>query len=203
MAKQIIPKKMLLKEKTGLFFGSFNPFHSAHLIIADYMLKFTDINEIWFVISPQNPFKQKNILLDQYQRLQLVNLAIQDNSKLKVCDIEFKLTKPSYTINTLNYIKEKYPKKQFLLIMGSDNLKTFYKWKDYRQIIKNYELYVYPRYKSDKTETLNKQIKIIDAPLTEISSSFIRDAIKNKKDVKYMLPVKVYDYIKKMHFYKK
>ncbi len=199
-------KKMLFKKKTGLFFGSFNPIHSAHLIIADYMLKFTDIKEIWFVISPQNPFKQKNILLDQHQRLQLVNLAIKDNPKLNACDIEFNLTKPSYTINTLNYIKEKYPEKKFILIMGLDNLKTFYKWKDYRQIIENYNIYVYPRYESNKTEidyTSNKQIKIIDAPLTKISSSFIRDAIKNKKDVKNMLPKKVYDYIKKMHFYEK
>ncbi len=190
--------------KTGLFFGSFNPIHIGHLLIANYMVEFTDISEVWFVVSPHNPLKQKQSLLEGHHRLSLVNLAIKDNPNLKATNIEFKLTQPSYTINTLNYLKGKYPKKDFILIMGTDNLNTLNKWKNYEQILKYYELYVYPRPKFDGGIFKNHpKVKIINAPLMEISSSFIRKSIKKDKDMKYILPQKVYQYIKKMHFYEK
>lgn len=194
--------------KIGLFFGSFNPIHIGHLIIANYMVEYTDLNRVWFVVSPHNPLKEKKTLLADNYRLQLVNEAIVDNNKLKASNIEFKLPQPSYTINTLIHLSEKYPKYKFALIMGSDNLVTFHKWKNYEQILKHYELYIYPRPDSE-TKTLSPDlqnhpnIKKVDAPLMEISSSFIRKAIKEKKDVRYMLPEAVFNYIREMHFYEK
>lgn len=194
--------------KIGLFFGSFNPIHIGHLIIANYMVEYTDLNRVWFVVSPHNPLKEKKTLLADNYRLQLVNEAIADNNKLKASNIEFKLPQPSYTVNTLIHLSEKYPKYKFALIMGSDNLFTFHKWKNYEQILKHYELYIYPRPNSEiKTLHSNLQqhlsIKKVDAPLMEISSSFIRKAIKEKKDVRYMLPEAVFNYIREMHFYEK
>ena len=197
--------------KIGLYFGSFNPIHSGHLVIASYMAEFTDMDKVWFVVSPHNPLKEKNSLLKDHHRLRLVNEAIGDNNKLKASNIEFKLPQPSYTINSLAYLKEKYPKYKFVLIMGSDNFATLHKWKNYEQILEQYEIYIYPRKeeseKVKKWESVNEsgkqRIKFIDAPLMEISSSFIRNAIKNKKDVRYMLPESVYNYIKEMHFYEK
>ena len=191
--------------KIGLYFGSFNPIHIGHLAIANYITEFTDINKVWFVISPQNPFKNKISLLNDNHRYQLVNLAIESFNKFKASNIEFKLPKPSYTIDTLTYLKEKYPNKKFVLIIGSDNVPTFDKWKNYHEIIRQYEIYVYPRPDTDLKLVEDKypSFKIIDAPLIEISSSFIRNAIKEKKEVKYFLPEKVYEYIKEMHFYEK
>ena len=149
---------MALKSNIGLFFGSFNPIHIGHLIIANYMINFSDLTEVWFVISPQNPFKEKKTLLSEHHRLELVRIAIEDNNNLKVSDIEFKLPQPSYTINTLTYLQEKYPKKKFSLIMGEDNLKTFHKWKNYEEIIKYYELYIYPRPNCKQDSKLENQI---------------------------------------------
>lgn len=190
--------------KVGLFFGSFNPIHAGHMVLANYMLEYTDIDRIWFIVSPHNPLKKKNSLLDEKHRLQLVNIAIGDNNRLKASDIEFKLPQPSYTIVTLAYLKEKYPEHEFVLIMGADNLSNFHKWKNYEEILKNYQLYVYPRPDTEKSMFDNHpQVKLVNAPLMQISSTEIRNAIRNKKDVRYYMPEAVWNYIKEMHFYEK
>ena len=190
--------------KIGLFFGSFNPIHTGHLILANYMAEFTDLKEVWFVISPHNPFKQKATLLSDNHRLELVNLAITDDDKLKVSNIEFKLPQPSYTINTLVKLKEKYKKNDFVLIMGADNLESFNKWKNYEEILENHQLYVYPR-PGHQGGVLKDHPNVVfhDAPVIEISSTFIREAIKHKKNVRYFMPDSVYKYITEMHFYEK
>jgi nicotinate-nucleotide adenylyltransferase len=190
--------------KTGLFFGSFNPIHIGHLILASYMAEFAGLKQVWFVVSPHNPLKQKKTLLNDYQRLEMVKLAIEGNAKFKAIDIEFKLPQPNYTIDTLTHLKEKYPKKNFVLIIGEDNLNNFNKWKNYEALLEQYELYVYPR-KDLQTKSplaMHPKVKMIDAPVVEISSSFIREAIKLKKDVQYMLPEKVSRHIDEMNFYK-
>jgi nicotinate-nucleotide adenylyltransferase len=190
--------------KIGLFFGSFNPIHTGHLVIADYMAEFTDLKQVWFVISPRNPLKAKQSLLQDFHRLALVREGIKDNKKLKASNIEFKLSQPSYTINTLIHLSEQYPQHEFVLIMGCDNLQTFDKWKNYNQIFENYEIYVYPRANSSGGKFADHpKVKMIDAPIMEISASFIRKAIKDKKDVRYMMPESVYNYIEEMHFYEK
>lgn len=190
--------------KVGLFFGSFNPIHVGHMVIANHMLAFTDLDRIWFVVSPHNPLKQKQTLLHETQRLQMVTLAIGENNKMKGSNIEFKLPQPSYTINTLTYLKEKYPSHDFALIMGSDNLESFHKWKNYEEILKNYELYIYPRPGSNVGDLAkHKKIKFVDAPLMEVSSTAIRNAVKEKKDVRYFVPPAVWEYMKEMHFYEK
>lgn len=190
--------------KVGLFFGSFNPIHVGHLVLANYMLEYTDLDRIWFVVSPHNPLKKKNSLLDEKQRLHLVNLAIGFNNKLKASNIEFKLPQPSYTINTLIYMQEKYPQNEFALIMGADNLESFPKWKNYEEILKHYQLYVYPRPKNDGGELKNHpQVKLVNAPMMEISSTAIRQAIKEKKDMRYFMPEEAWQYLKEMHFYEK
>lgn len=190
--------------KIGLFFGSFNPVHNGHLIIANYMLEYSDLNKICFIISPQNPFKKRTNLLADYHRYELLNLAIEDTSNYEVSDIEFKMPKPSYTIDTLTYLKEKHPKKEFVLIMGSDNLQSFKKWKNSDIILQKYNLYVYSRPDFDGGELKkHKKVKFINAPLMEISSSFIRNAVKEKKDIRFFMPEKAYNYMKEMHFYEK
>lgn len=190
--------------KVGLFFGSFNPIHVGHMVIANYMLAHSDLDRIWFVVSPHNPLKEKNSLLPETHRLQMVTLAIGDNNKMKASNIEFKLPQPSYTINTLAHLKEKYPNNDFALIMGSDNLEGFHKWKNYEEILKHYELYVYPRPNIKGSELFHhKRVKMIDAPLMEISSTSIRKAIKEKKDVRYFVAPAVWDYMREMHFYEK
>ncbi|MDQ3193038.1 MAG: nicotinate (nicotinamide) nucleotide adenylyltransferase [Bacteroidota bacterium] len=190
--------------KTGLFFGSFNPVHIGHMILANYMAEFTDLQQVWFVVSPHNPFKQKKTLLDEHHRLEMVKLAIGDNPKLKASDIEFKLPQPSYTIDTLTYLKEKYPKHEFALIVGEDNLLNFQKWKNFEQILDQYQLYVYPRVGSNEHALKDHpKVNFVDAPVIELSSSFIRQAIKNKKDIRYMLPNDSARYIEEMNFYKK
>lgn len=193
-----------MKKKTGLYFGSFNPIHNGHLIIANQMLANSDLEEIWFVISPHNPLKEKASLLEDYHRLALVKIAIDDNPKFKACDIEFKMPQPSYTIHTLVNLEEKYPGRSFGLIIGSDNLHSFDKWFNYEQILNNYKLYVYPRpnYIGCDLKT-HPSVKWVDAPLIEISSSYIRNCIKDDKSVRYLIPDKVLDYINDMHFYKK
>jgi len=190
--------------KIGLFFGSFNPIHIGHMVIANYFCEFSDLNKVWFVISPHNPFKEKSTLLADHHRLQLVKAAIGDYNKFKASDIEFKLPQPSYTINTLTYLQEKHPKYKFALIMGSDNLKSFHKWKNYEQILNNHELYVYPRPGEDGGELIkHPNVRTVNAPLMEISATFLRQALKEKKDIRYMIPEGAFNYIREMHFYEK
>ena len=191
--------------KVGLFFGTFNPIHSGHMIIANYMAEFSDLDEIWFVVTPQSPFKQKNSMLSDHHRLAIANIAVEKYPKLKTSDIEFKLPQPNYTINTLLYIEEKFPEHQFCLIMGEDNLKGFHKWKNFETILQNYELYVYPRISDGKVESeflKHPNVHSVEAPIVQISSTFIRKSIKSKKDIRTMLPANVWNYIDEMNFYK-
>ena len=191
--------------KIGLYFGSFNPTHIGHLVIANHIAEYSDLNQIWFVVTPHSPFKKKSSLLDNHQRLEMVYRATKDYTKLKPCDIEFNLPQPNYTINTLAYLQEKYPDHEFSLLMGEDNLKSFHKWKNYELILANHDIYVYPRVSEDKVETQfdgHKKIHHIDAPIMELSSTFIRNAIKDGKNVKPMLPEFVWEYLDEMNFYK-
>lgn len=199
--------------KIGLYFGTFNPIHVGHLVIANHMAQYADLDEVWLVVTPRNPMKEKDSLLADYHRLALVNRAIEDNNKLKTSDIEFKLDRPSYTSNTLAYLKEKYPKHEFDLIMGEDNLRTFHKWKNHENILLNHRLLVYPRLLTLQEEAGAKKIKdnalanhqnvkMIDAPVMKISASFIREAIKAGKDVRYLLSEPVWNYVDEMHFYR-
>ncbi len=192
--------------KVGLFFGTFNPIHIGHLIIGSYMVEFTDLGEVWFVVTPHNPLKEKQSLLPDLHRYRMVEEATEDYPRLKPSNIEFGLPQPNYTINTLAYLSEKYPENEFVLIMGEDNLKTLYKWKNYEALLENYAVYYYPRIYS---ETQDDQMPIkgklhrVEAPVVEISSTFIRNAIKQKKDIRAMLPPGVWNYIDTMNFYKK
>ncbi len=174
------------------------------MAIANYMVEFTDMDQLWFVVSPQNPLKEKKTLLGQNQRLYMVNVAVEDFSKFKSSNIEFDLPKPSYTVNTLAHLKEKYPKHTFSLIIGQDNLATFDKWKNHEEILKHYKLFVYPRPDAGKSK-FDKHPNVImtEAPTMDISSTFIRDAIKKKKDVRFFLPEKAWEYVDSMNFYKK
>lgn len=190
--------------KIGLFFGSYNPIHNGHLVIAAYMAEFSDLSQVWMVVSPHNPLKPAGSLLQDHHRFEMVRIAIGDYRKLKASKIEFALPKPSYTINTLAYLHEQHPNDEFVLIMGSDNLSTFKKWKNWEQIIEHHEIYIYPRPGDDGGELKNHpQVKLIDAPLMQLSSTFIRQSIHDKKDVRFMLPESVYNYIDEMNFYKK
>lgn len=190
--------------KIGLYFGSFNPIHVGHLIIANHILEQTEMDKLWFVVTPHNPHKKKKSLADNYDRLHLVNLAIEDNEKMQSSTVEFNLPQPSYTIDTLTYLKEKYPEKKFVLIMGGDNLEGFHKWKNYEMILENYEIMVYKRPSYTVPELANhKNINILDAPLLEISSSHIRALIKEDKSFKYLVTDKVYDYLIENPIYKR
>jgi nicotinate-nucleotide adenylyltransferase len=188
--------------KIGLFFGSFNPIHNGHLAIANYMIENGNIDRLWFVVSPQNPFKDKEVLLDDQLRLEMVNLAIRGEDRFLACDVEFNLPQPSYSISTLNCLKEKYPDVEFLIIMGSDNVIHLKKWKDYQQIVGEYRFLVYPRPAFDiKSLDLIGNFTLIDAPLMEISSTSIRKAIAEKQDVDQLLPAVVFDYIVRNKLY--
>ena len=188
----------------GLFFGSFNPVHIGHMALANYMLSFTDMEKIWFVVSPQNPLKSKNQLLDQNHRLLLVNVAIDDHPHMRSSNIEFSLTQPSYTINTLVHLKEKYPEHTFSLIMGQDNLQFFHKWKNHEEILRGFHIYVYPRPDCEASEfESHAHVHMTEAPRMDISATFIRNAIKDKKDIRFFLPAKVWEEIDTMNFYKK
>jgi len=190
--------------KIGLFFGSFNPVHNGHMAIAGYLAEFTDLDQVWFVVSPHNPLKEKESLLADHHRLQLVNIAIGDYKKLKASNIEFSLPKPSYTVHTLSYLFEKHPEHEFVLILGADNLSSFRKWKNWEQILELVQLYVYPRRESDGGDLLqHHSVKLVNAPLMELSATFIRKAIRDGKDVRFMVPTAVWEYMREMHFYEK
>lgn len=191
------------KTKIGLFFGSFNPVHNGHLMLANYIVEYTDLDSIWFVVSPHNPFKDKKSLLQDHHRRDMLEIAVKDDPRFEVCDIEFYMPKPSYTIDTLVRLSERYPNTDFYLICGMDNLVSFHKWKNYQVILDNYHLLVYPRKGYDGGELLNHQsVQVIDAPVIEISSSFIRDAVAENKDIRYFMPEKAYKYMTDMNFYK-
>lgn len=200
----ILSPKTNLKLNVGLFFGSFNPVHIGHMAIANFMVEFTDIDQVWFVVTPQNPHKLNQSLLSEYDRLEMVNLAIGSDLRFRASDIEFRLPKPSFTVDTLATLSDKFPVYTFKLIMGSDNLKCITKWKNYEAILLNYGILVYPRPGFKTEEAIrHKNITIAGAPLMEISSSFIRRAIHDEKDVRHFLPGAVFDYIDKMNLYKK
>lgn len=188
--------------RIGLFFGSFNPIHVGHLIIAQSMLNGTDIDEVWFVVSPLNPFKSSKQLLHEFDRYDMVYLAIQDNDRFKVSDIEFHLPKPSFTIDTLTYISEKFTQHDFTLIIGSDNLASFSKWKNHEVILDQYGLLVYPRPGSMHSElTQHNNVSTVEAPLLDISATFIRQKIRHQKSIKYLVPDSVLACIEEKKFY--
>ncbi len=209
-------------KQIGLFFGSFNPVHNGHMMIANWMAEFGGVDQVWFVVSPLNPFKQRQSLLADYHRIELVNRAISDYPRFKASAIETKLPKPSYTIDTLAYLSEQYPDFQFTLIMGSDQLRDFHRWKNSQEILVNYKILVYPRpedIQEAKTGTPENQnvhhasritlhdllnhpsFTLVHAPQMEISSSFIRQSIKEGKDVRFFVPPQVWEYMQEMHFY--
>jgi nicotinate-nucleotide adenylyltransferase len=189
---------------TGLYFGSFNPVHMGHMMIANYMVEYAGVDELWFVVSPHNPHKKKENLLNDYDRLDLVQRAVEGDDRLQVSDIEFFLPRPSYTTDTLAYLKDRHPDRAFRILMGSDNLKNLHQWKNYESIIENFGIIVYPRpgFEQEKVQS-HKNIMVAEgAPLMEISSSFIRKAIKNGRDVRHFLPVKAWEHIEKKGFYR-
>ncbi|QAA82453.1 nicotinate-nucleotide adenylyltransferase [Aequorivita sp. H23M31] len=201
-------------KKTGLFFGTFNPIHIGHLIIGNYMVEFSDLDEVWFVVTPHNPLKKKKTLLEDHHRLAMVRIAVEDFPKLRVSNVEFDLPQPNYTINTLVHLEEKYPNHTYCLIMGEDNLKSFPKWKNYNIILDRYPIYVYPRISNGNVDSqfytspdggkkiYHEKIKMVDAPIIELSSTFIRKGIKSGKNIRPMLPAEVWKYLDEMNFYK-
>ncbi len=194
-----------MKKQTtiGLFFGTFNPIHIGHLVIANYIKEYAPITELWFVISPQSPFKKNQTITDDRHRLEMVNLAIDKASGYRASDIEFYMPKPSYTIDTIGYLMDKYPTKKFSIIMGADNLATLHQWKNAERLVELCQIIVYPRPGYEPINSnLNANVLVVNAPLMEISSSFIREAIKEKRDVQFFLPPKVWDYICKMDLYR-
>ncbi len=189
----------------GLYFGTFNPIHVGHMIIANHIVEFSDLDEVWFVVTPHNPFKKKSTLLEDNHRLQMVRIATEDFPKLKPSNIEFNLPQPNYTVNTLTHLYEKYPQHDFSLIMGEDNLQSFHKWKNYETILKNHQLYVYPRiYKNHAKSKFHdhQKVQFVNAPIVEISSTFIRKSIKEGKNITPLLPKLVWIYLDEMNFYK-
>lgn len=188
--------------KIGLFFGSFNPIHTGHLIIANYMANYTDLDKVWLVVSPQNPLKKYVDLINTYDRLEMAKLATEDSNNLSVSDVELKLPQPSYTIDTLTYLHEKYPQHEFAIIMGSDNLVTLNKWKNFKLILRDYKIYVYPRPGYENAEyASHPSVTITMTPVMELSATFIRKALAEKKDVRYFVPDKVLDFIDKKQLY--
>lgn len=202
--------------RIGLYFGTFNPIHVGHLVIANYMAEYTDLDQVWLVVTPQNPLKKKSSLLADYHRLALVRVAIHDNTKLRASDVEFGLPQPNYTSTTLAHLKEKYPQHEFCMIMGEDNLRTLHKWYNYEHLMASYRFYVYPRVLTSQEEeevaemgrmehTFNGHPSIImceEAPVMKVSASFVRQSIKEGKDVRYLLTEPVHRYIDEMNFYK-
>lgn len=200
---------MASEKKIGLYFGTFNPIHSGHLTIANHMVEYSDLDEIWMIVTPHNPHKKKKTLLDDMHRLTMVRIALENYPKLKASNIEFGLPQPNYTVHTLAHLEEKYPEAQFCLIMGEDNLKGFHKWKNYEVILERYPIYVYPRISEGTIDhqffsegKLHPSITKVAAPIMELSSTFIRKAIKDKKNIRPMLPHEVWKYLDEMNFYK-
>lgn len=193
-------------KKIGLFFGSFNPIHIGHLILANYILENSDMDELWFVVSPQNPFKDKKSLLTDHNRLDMVQLAVKNYPKMRASNVEFSLPKPSYTIDTLTYLKEKYPNYSFALIMGEDNLDSLPKWKNSEKLMSEYQIIVYPRTfegeKKDSEYLQHENISMVNAPIIELSATEIRNMIKGGKNVRPMLPPEVFEYLDGSSFYK-
>jgi len=188
--------------KVGLFFGSFNPIHVGHLIIANYMATQTDLDRVWLVVSPQNPLKPKSTLAKDRDRLNMVRLAIEDNDRLKASDIEFHLPQPSYTIDTLTYIAERYPQHEFALIMGGDNLATLSKWKNPEAILSGYDIYVYKRANFDPGEFANHpRVRLLGAPVMDISATWIRKCLAEKRSIQYLTPDKVVEYLESAKIY--
>lgn len=189
-------------KKTGLFFGSFNPIHVGHLILAEYFATQTGLDEVWLVVTPQNPLKKKDSLLDQYNRLDLVHRAIANNPRLQASDVEFKLEKPSYTIHTLVHLREMYPDRQFSLIMGEDNLVSLPRWKNYEQLLEQFEVLVYPRVGQHPSNLAgHPHVHLVQAPVVEISSSQIRQYLKQGQSIRYLVPDSIHDYLQKAGFY--
>ena len=186
----------------GLYFGSFNPIHIGHLIIANHVLNETSLEKIWFIVSPQNPLKKSNSLLNEFDRLHLVRLAVQDDNRIKCSDIEFSLSKPSYTTNTLAFLTEKYPEHTFSIIMGSDSYQNLDKWKNFETIVSNYSIYVYKREGHEINKFSGERPVILNAPLIQISATQIRDHIKNSKSIRYLVPETVREEIETRKFYK-
>lgn len=189
-------------KRTALFFGSFNPIHVGHLIIANTILQQPDVDEVWFVVSPHNPLKERATLLADHHRLAMVRRAIDDNYKLKACDVEMHLPVPSYTVVTLAELGERYPEREFCLVMGSDNLAGLHRWRNYEHILQNYSIYVYPRPGSERCPLRDHPgVRMVDVPMIDISSSYIRQQIADGRDVRYLLTEPVYKYLTEMHFY--
>lgn len=187
---------------TGLFFGSFNPIHTGHLIVAEFMRQEANLSEVWFVVSPQNPFKPENTLLEEQARLKMVQLAIKGNRHFSACDVEFNLPRPSYSIHTLQMLRKKFPRRKFALIMGSDNLQDFKDWKNYREIIEHYRLFVYNREGTQKKPAMeHANLTCFESPYLHISSTHIRNLLRQQRSVRYLVPEKVEAYIHKHHCY--
>lgn len=203
---QLQVSRFLSMKKTGLFFGSFNPIHIGHLILANYILENTDMEELWFVVSPQNPFKNKKSLLNDHNRLDMVQLAVRNYPNMRASNIEFSLPVPSYTVDTLTYLKEKHPDHSFALIMGEDNLNSLHKWKNSEQLVSNHQIIVYPRLFSEAKEdhplSKHANISVISAPVIELSATEIRNMIKEGKNVRPMLPPEVFEYLDGSSFYR-
>lgn len=190
--------------KVGLFFGSFNPIHVGHLVIANAMLNNADLDEVWFVVSPQNPFKERSTLLADHHRLQMVRIAIEENYKIRASDVEFHLPQPSYTVVTLAQLAEQHPDKEFCLIMGSDNLDGFHRWRNAEYILEHYQIFVYPRPNHDGGQLAgHPHVHWVNVPMMDISSSYIREQIQRGKSVEYLLTEPVFKYLTEMHFYEK
>lgn len=189
--------------KIGLFFGSFNPIHVGHLIIANHMATRTDLDKVWLVVSPHNPLKPKKSLARDHDRLHLVRLGIGDNPRIEASNVEFGLPKPSYTIDTLAFLKEKYPDREFALIMGGDNLATLDQWKNYEQLLAGYDIYVYRRPGIELGPfASHPRVRICDAPLLDISATYIRDCLRQGQSVRYLVPDAVYEYLESGSLYK-
>jgi nicotinate-nucleotide adenylyltransferase len=186
----------------GLYFGSFNPIHVGHLIIADHVLGVSDVKQIWFVVSPHNPLKESSSLLNENHRMHLVQLAIDEQPKFKASNIEFKLPRPSYTIDTMTYLTEKYPQHQFSIIMGGDSIQNITKWKNYQTLLEQYKIIVYNRSGYNAAVISHPNISIVDAPLLDISSTHIRNKIKNKTSIRFLVPTEVREYIASNNYYK-
>lgn len=186
----------------GLYFGSFNPIHTGHLIIASHVMNETSLQQVWFVVSPQNPFKPAAALLDEYQRLHMVNLAVENDDRFRASEVEFKLPRPSYTIDTLTYLKEKYPQHTFSIVMGSDGFQNLPKWKNAELLMRDHEIIIYQRPGFPVTETRDARTIVLDAPLLDISATHIRNNIKSGKSIQYLVPEKIREEIEKNNYYK-